>query len=120
MEIKTEKNIDLTAYGGEGEIIMSIPPLSRMIRLKNEVCKGAHISRKNGAVSIEDVPQGDLEVLGVLTYVDKAPFKCTVKDFLDFCDTLDAKDRGSASRLYNDMSEIAYELDKGGSSPLVS
>lgn len=118
MEIKTEKNIDLTEYGGEGEIIMSIPPLSRQIKLKNELCKGAHITRKNGAVSIEDMPQGDLEVLGVLVYVDKAPFKSTVKDFLDYCDALDDKERGSASRLYNKMSEIAYELDRGDASPL--
>lgn len=118
MELKTEKQIDLTEFGGEGEVIMSPPTLRRTINMKNELGKCTRISQKNGEVSLENAPQGDMEVLGVLVYVEKAPFKTTVKDFLAYCDVLDEKSRGSAARLFDEMTQIAYDLDKGDASPL--
>lgn len=118
MDLKTEKLIDLTAYGATGEVVMSAPTLRRTIDMKNEMGKGARIIRKGGSVTMEDAPQGDMEILGILTYVEKAPFKRTVESFLTFCDELDANDRGSASRLFDDMAIAAYELDQGGASPL--
>lgn len=118
MNVKSERIIELEEYGGEGQIIMSPPSLRRTINMKNEVGRSSRIARRNGEVIMEDALQGDLELLGVLVYVEKAPFKCTVKGFLDYCDMLEAKDPSAGARLFDDMTEIAYNLDKGECSPL--
>ena len=118
MNVKAESRIDLEEFGGEGEVIMSPPSLRRTINMKNELGKSARIARRNGEVVMEDALQGDLELLGVLVYVEKAPFAANAKSFLAYCDTLEAKDPSAGIRLFDEMTNIAYKLDKGECSPL--
>ena len=118
MDVRSERRIDLTEFGGEGEIIMSPPSLRRTINMKNELGKSARIARRNGEVVMEDALQGDLELLGVLVYVEKAPFATNAKSFLAYCDTLEDKDPTAGTRLFDKMTDIAYRIDKGECSPL--
>lgn len=120
MRVRAEIKIDLAEYGGEGEVVMTNPGLRRITEMKNELGKSASITRGQGQIKVQDALQGDMEILGVLVYVSKAPFKCTVETFLRYCEELEKEDITAGSRLFEAMTSAALRLDKGEVSPLAN
>lgn len=108
-------SIDLEEFGLPGqEVVMSAPSVTRMTKLKNAMSRASSIRRnRNDDLSLEDIQKGDLDLLGVLVYVESAPFDATVPSFLTFCDELYARKRGSDSRLLSKMEDTAHRIDRG-------
>lgn len=114
MDMSMCVTIDLGEYGLPGQqIVMSAPSVSRMTRLKNAMSSSSSIRRRNADISLEDLQKGDLDIMGVLVYVESAPFDTTVRSFLDFCDEMYARKRGSDSQLLAAMEETAHKIDTG-------
>lgn len=111
--------IDLEDYGTDGEIVLSAPGIRRMRELKNEMSRPARVSKKGSEVSVSEVQQGDMEILGILVYVQSAPFERNVESFLEFCDKLAEIKRGNDNRLYDAMIDAVKRIDTGeAASPL--
>lgn len=118
MDMKVKYTIGLERYGVEGQIVLSAPGLRRMNEIKNAVGKSATISRVGGEVTLENALQGDLELLSILVYVEKAPFRPTVEGFLAFCDKLDERNNGDSLVLFEEMKEKVGLIDERSASPL--
>ena len=118
MDMKVKYTIGLERYGVEGQIVLSAPGLRRMNEMKNAVGKSATISRVGGEVTLENALQGDLELLSILVYVEKAPFRPTVEGFLAFCDKLDERNNGDSLVLFEEMKEKVGLIDERSASPL--
>lgn len=110
MDMKKTITIDLSEYGGEGEVVLRAPTFRRMIEMKNEMGKYAKLT--NGNVVTSD-SQGYAELIGFLVYIAKAPFKANCQSFLAFADKLDEVELGNADRLWNRIVEAVKEIDKG-------
>lgn len=112
--------IDLTQYGGEGTIEMGMPTLRRRTETNTELGRYAKPRIVNGkTVMDEGMDLGMLDIVSVLLYVRKAPFKLNAESFLDFCDTLDTEEVHS-TELFEEMQKISKEISSGvAGSPFV-
>lgn len=115
MDMECRFVIPLEKYGAEGSVTMSAPTIRRAVELKNMIGRMARINGRDHSVDLSQVDAGDMEVLGVLVYVEEAPFSRTVPSFLEFCDTLD---KGRDRELFSEMERYAECIDKGECSPL--
>lgn len=117
---RPEIKIDLNRYGYDGEVVMSRPSFRKLRDLRNAITSKAKYVKEDGEVTLQNIPQGDVEILGVLVYVQSGPFRFDVESFLKFCDKIDAVQIGNANRLFDEMNSAAEELDKEAASPLDS
>lgn len=120
MDMEGSIVMDLTEYGAEGQIVLSMPRFTRKNELANALSK--YISVKGERPVINDLEFGDLSILSTLAYVSKAPFYIGldkgVKPFMDFMDSLDKTGSANADRLWKDIQENAGRIINGETHPL--
>ena len=104
------KQIDLSAFGGEGVMEVSLPTLSMKVKLKNELGKRARMKVVDGEQILTYDDMGDVEILKTLSYVRSAPFQTTVRGFLAYCDSLDAVQVGNGEKLLQAIADAVAEL----------
>lgn len=111
MELNPHIEIRAVDYGGpESDIIyMSVPSIRRQNRMKNDLAREVQID----ATGLKQVLNpGNVEILNVLQYIEKAPFPYGIDSFLTYLDAL--PDGGNA--LYTRMSEVQEELQSSSPS----
>ena len=111
------KVIDLAAYGGEGFVEVGPSTLAMKVKLKNELGKRAKMKVVDGEQILVYDDIGDVEIIKTLAFVRSAPFPCTLKGFLDYCDKLDAIKIGNGEALLNAI-DAAIEEVTSTSGPL--
>ena len=117
MEFCTDIRIDLGAYGMDGKAIeMGLPTFRRKVEYRNEV---GRMIRLTGDGTADNIPIGDMAILRVLKYINKAPFQITLAGFMAFCDKLDSVQVGAAERLFEELQTAADNIEKEENSPFV-
>lgn len=111
MDVTTIVNIDLAEYGGEGTLEMGMPTLRRLTEIKNETSRRVRLMKAEDSTYMDGLQQGDLEILSVLMYVRRAPFKTTISGFLAYTDTLDEVRVSNGQRLLRRMQEVMREFE---------
>lgn len=111
--------IDMAAYGMEGIAVVREPRFSRRKMLENVL--GRMAKMKDGTPDLSEVDVGDLQVIAALVYVDSAPFPLDLSKldgFYAYCDSMDDKERGTAVRFWNDLTEAVEKIREGDADPL--
>ena len=119
MYAKDSITIDMAAYGMEGTVVVREPRFSRRKMAENAMGRMARM--KNGAPDLSEVDVGDLQVVDALAYVDSAPFPLDLfklDGFYAYCDSMDDRERGSAVRFWNDLTEAVERVKEGDADPL--
>jgi hypothetical protein len=117
MTARSEITIDMSEFGAEGTIIMTFPSLRRQAMMKNALGNCAKIEVVNGENVVKETNLGDVEIVEVLGFVAKAPFPTDLKGFYAFCDRMDERDLGSASRMFEAMTKAKNAIQEGEVSP---
>jgi len=109
--------IDLKKYGGEGFIEMMEPTLRTQRERDNKIANLMFSIDEKGNVVKNTSNNIDAVFIRVLSYVESAPFKNDLESFFDYTDELDRKERGSGTRLYEEMCAAVEKIDRGEQSP---
>lgn len=112
MDMKSIVTIDLEEYGAEGTIEMGIPSFRRLTEMRNEASRYVRIQKKGDEAYVDGLLQGDQELLSVLMYVKKAPFRCNIEGWFRFCDKIEEEDPSASHRLFMRMQSIMMEFEK--------
>jgi len=119
MAVRSEIQIDLSRFGQTGVVIMALPSLRKKAMTKNALGNCAKVEVVNGEKVVKETNVGDMEVIELLAFVAKAPFPMDLKSFYDYCDRMDAQNFGSASDMFDAMTEAKEKLISGDMSPFV-
>lgn len=112
MDMKTIVTIDLEEYGAEGTIEMGMPSFRKLTEMRNEASRYVRIQKKGDEAYVDGLLQGDQELLSVLMYVKKAPFRCNIEGWFKFCDKIEAEDPSASYRLFRKMQSVMMEFEK--------
>lgn len=111
--------VELSDYGGEGTVELCAPSLRKVREAQNIVGKYSKFNTRTGENIVDGSHISDIQIIGLMSYIRKAPFDTTLDGFLDYGDILDEKTPGSATRLMNDLISVARGIDNGDVSPFV-
>ena len=117
MDYKTRITIELSDYGAEGQIVMGPAPWTTIKRFQQRATRLVPPG-KDGRPDYSKADVVSSNILDVLLFVREAPFVADLEPFFDFMDKLDAKELGSAERLYAEMEKVAARIFSGEESPL--
>lgn len=119
MAIRSEIYIDLKKFGGEGQVIMAFPSARALNNMNNALGRTIITKMVDGKPEVVGALVGDKQLIEVLAYVWKAPFKQNIDSFLAYCDTLDEKMHGASVDLLEEMTKAKESIEKGDESPFV-
>jgi len=105
-EIKKILTIDLAEYGAEGTIEMRKPSPRKEHDFLNLISRYS-VKGDSGMTIKEGAPLGDIRIISMLMYVNRAPFALTLDGYLDFTDRLEPE---MAAALQKRMEEGASEV----------
>lgn len=106
--------INLEEFGGKGEIVMSAPTFRRKVEYEN-LCGMQGRVELNGK-ELKKAMAGNLKILVLIEFTEKAPFRKDVEPFLKFMDGLEEAG-GDPDGLYDRMFEAVDEIKGGKTSP---
>ncbi len=110
--------MDMKDYGMEGIVTLRMPRLTRRKQSENAIGRLAKV--KGDTINVTETSLGDVQTLMVLTYVESAPFPHDLYNldaFYAFCDKMDDKELGSATRFWNDLEANVNKLVEGVADP---
>lgn len=120
MDIRGDVTVDLKEFGYDGQIVLGAPTFRRTNALQNALVK--LVDMKDGEPVLQDTPLGDLNILTHLAYVKSAPFYTGfdkgIEPIMEFMDTLDEQEPGSAQRLWDVIEANVGRIIKGATHPL--
>lgn len=104
------KVVNLADFGGEGYVEVGKQSLTMKVRLKNELGKRAKVKVVDNEQILVYDDMGDVQIIKALSFVRSAPFPCTLKGFLDYCDKLDEIKVGNGEALLKAIEDAAQEV----------
>lgn len=110
--------MDMSEFGMEGIVVLRKPRLTRRKQAENAIGKIAKVT--GDTINLTESNLGDVETLSVLTFVEVAPFPhdlCNLKAFYDYCDKMDDRDYGSATRFWDKLVENVKRLQGDAEDP---
>lgn len=118
MDYEAVYTIDLTAYGmPEKELVLSAPTFGRKVAARNASTAKAKVSRNGKETSLTDIGAADQEIIGLLAYVERAPFQVTLQGFMGFMDRLDSVKKGNADHLWDEIIADIRRIAEGNDGP---
>mgnify|MGYP000949819341 CR=1 FL=1 len=118
VNIRQKVIIDLSKYGGNGEVVMGEPSLRQQTIAGDAIGQRTALDKNNKPL-MEGTKLVSIEIINTLSYVKSAPFKPDLDSFLKFTDELEEKD-GDSNGLYSEMRQTAKDIREGKHSPFVS
>ncbi len=116
--IRQKVIIDLSKYGGKGEVVMGEPSLRQQTAAGDAIGQHTTLGKDNKPV-MKGMDLVSIDIINTLSYVKSAPFKPELESFLNFTDELE-DGNGDSNGLYSEMSQTAKEIREGKHSPFVS
>ena len=104
------KVVNLADFGGDGFVEVGAPTLTMKVKLKNELGRRAKMRVVDGEQILCYEDMGDVEIIKALSFVRSAPFPCTLKGFLDYCEKLDEVKVGNGEALLSAIEDAAKEV----------
>lgn len=114
MDAKYIVTINLMEYGVAGIIEMCYPSFRQLNETKNYASRQMKL-HKEDTLSVNNLAEGDFDIMTVMAYVRKAPFERNVESFLDFCDNVDSVCLGASYDLFERMQKAIETIDEVGS-----
>lgn len=109
--------INLAEFGGEGYVEIMYPAFSKKRKASNLASSMLIKIDRNGTPVKDTSKQLDAALVVQLAFIESAPFEPTFEGFMEFTDSLDAKERGMGEKFYTAFVEAVEKVKHGVTSP---